>query len=56
MCATAGLWCKDAQTKRTRHCPQCGGDVYALTWGILTAQTMVGAKAAPHHGCGEKSK
>ncbi len=51
-----GLWRKDAQTKCMRHCPQCGSDVYVLTWGIVMAQTMVGAKAAPQHGCGEKQK
>jgi hypothetical protein len=36
-----GLWCDDAQTKRTYHPPQCGGDVYMLTWGIATLQAMV---------------
>ncbi len=30
--------------------PWCGDDVYALGWGILTPQTMVGAKAAHRHG------
>ncbi len=44
-----GLWCKDAQTKRTRLCPWCGDDAYALGWDVLTTQAMVGAKAAPLH-------
>ncbi len=48
-----GLWREDAQTKRTRLCPWCGDDAYVLGWGILTPKAMVGAKAAPHHGCGE---
>jgi hypothetical protein len=51
-----GLWCKDNQTKRMRLCPWCGDDAYALGWGVLTTQAMVGAKAALRHGCGEKQK
>jgi hypothetical protein len=47
------LWCKDAQTKRTRLHPWCGDDTFALGWGVFTTQAMVGAKAAPHHGCSE---
>jgi hypothetical protein len=50
------LWCKDAQTKRTRLCPWCRDDAYALGWGVLTTQAMVGAKAALHHGCRETQK
>jgi hypothetical protein len=48
-----GLWREDTQTKCTCLCPWCGDDAYALGWGVLTPQAMVGAKAAPHHGCGE---
>jgi hypothetical protein len=51
-----GLWCKDTQTKRTHLCPWYGDDTYALGWGVLTTQAMVGAKAAPRHGCGKKRK
>ncbi len=50
------LWCKDAQTKCMRLRPWCGDDAYVLGWGVLTTQAMVGAKAAPRHGCGEKQK
>ncbi len=51
-----GLWYEDAQTKRTRFCPWCGDDAYALSWGVLTTQAMVGAKAAPRHGSSEQQK
>jgi hypothetical protein len=51
-----GLWHEDAQTKRKRHCPWCGDNAYALGWGIIKQQAMVGANATPHHGCGEKQK
>jgi hypothetical protein len=52
-----GLWREDTQTKCTHHPPRCGGDNDALTWGILMPQVMVGAKAAPCHGCcGKKQK
>jgi hypothetical protein len=51
-----GLWGEDTQTKRMCHCPQCWGDGYALGWGVLTPQAMVGAKAAQRHGCGNKPK
>jgi hypothetical protein len=51
-----GLWCEDAQTKHIRLCPWCGDDAYALGWGVLTIQAMVGAKATLRHGCGEKQK
>jgi hypothetical protein len=51
-----GLWCKDTQTKHKHLRPWCGDDAYALGWGVLTTQAMVGAKAAPHHGCGKKRK
>jgi hypothetical protein len=49
-----GLWRYYAQTKRTRHRPWCEDGAYALGLGVLMPHTMVGAKAAPHHGCGEK--
>jgi hypothetical protein len=45
-----GLWHDNTQTKRTYHLPQCGGDAYALTWGIATPQAMIWAKVAGHHG------
>jgi hypothetical protein len=48
-----GLWYKNAQTNCTGLCPWYGDDAYALGWGILTTQAMVGAKTTPHHGCGE---
>jgi hypothetical protein len=51
-----GLWYEDAQTKRTCLRPWCGDDAYALSWGILTTQAMVGAKATPRHGSGKKQK
>jgi hypothetical protein len=51
-----GLWCDYAQTKRNHHRPWCEDGAYALGLGILTPHTMVGAKAAPRHGCGEKRK
>ena len=51
-----GLWRDDAQTKRNRHCSWCEDGAYALGLGILTPHTMVGAKAAPRHGCGENRK
>jgi hypothetical protein len=38
------------QTKHTYHLSQCGGDVYALTWGVATPQAMIWAKVAGHHG------
>jgi hypothetical protein len=51
-----GLWRKDAQTKRMCHCPWFGDDAYALGWGVIKPQAMVGAKATPHHGCSENQK
>ncbi len=51
-----GLWYKDAQTKCTHIRPWCGDDAYALGWGVLTTQAMVGAKAALRHGSGKKQK
>ena len=48
-----GLWRDYAQT---RHRPWCEDGAYALGLGLLTPHTMVGAKAAPHHGCGKKRK
>ncbi len=36
-------WHEVAQTKRTRTCPWCGDDAYALGWGVLTPQAMVRA-------------
>ncbi len=50
------LWYEDAQTKRTCLPPWCVDDAYALGWGVLTTQAMVGEKAAPRHGGGEKRK
>ncbi len=38
------LWSGEAKTKSMRHCPQCGGDVYVLAWGVLTPQAMVGVR------------
>jgi len=49
-----GLWRDYAQTKHNHHCPWCEDGAYALGVGILMPHTMVGAKAAPRHGCGEK--
>ena len=46
-----GLWRYYAQTKRKRHRPWCEDGAYALGLGVLTPHTMVGAKAAPRHGC-----
>jgi hypothetical protein len=51
-----GLWRDYAQTKRNHHHPWCEDGAYALGLGALTPHTMVGANAAPHHGCGEKRK
>ena len=34
----------------------CGDDAYALGWGVLTTQVMVGAKAAPQYDCSETQK
>ncbi len=45
-----------AQTKCMHHPPQCGGDNDVLTWGNLTAQAMVGAKAPQHHDGGKEQK
>ncbi len=38
------------KTKRRHHRPWCGGDAYALTWGVVCPQVMVWAKAAGRHG------
>ena len=38
------------ETKRTHHRPWCGDDAYALGWGVIKPQAMVGAKAALRHG------
>ena len=51
-----GLWRDYTQIKPNRHHPWCEDGAYALGLGTLTPHTMVGAKAAPHHGCGEKKK
>jgi hypothetical protein len=50
------LWRYYAQTKRNCHRPWCEDGANALGLGILTPHTMVGAKAAPRHGCGKKRK
>jgi hypothetical protein len=50
------LWRYYAQTKRNCHRPWCEDGSNALGLGILTPHTMVGAKAAPRHGCGKKRK
>jgi hypothetical protein len=50
------LWHDYAQTKRNRHRSWCEDGAYALGLGVLTPHTMVGAKAAPRHGCGKKMK
>jgi hypothetical protein len=50
--AVALLRPNQAQSSR----PWCENGAYALGLGILTPHTMVGAKAAPRHGCGEKQK
>ena len=34
----------------TSHHPWCGDDAYALGWGVIKPQAMVGAKAALGHG------
>ncbi len=39
-----------SETKRTRHRTWCGDEAYALGWGVIKPQAMVGAKAARHHG------
>ncbi len=39
-----------SKTKRTRHRPWCGDDAYALGWGVIKKQAMVGALATRHHG------
>jgi hypothetical protein len=49
-----GLWRYYTQTKRNRHRPWCEDGACALGLGVLTPHTMVGAKTAPRHGCGEK--
>jgi hypothetical protein len=51
-----GLWHDYAQTKPNCHRPWCEDGAYAHGLGILAPHTLVGAKAAPHHGCGEKRK
>ena len=51
-----GLWHDYTQIKPNRHHPWCEDGAYALGLGTLMPHTMVGAKAAPHHGCGEKKK
>ncbi len=38
------------QTMCTSHCPWCGHDIYALDWGVIKPQAMVGAEATCHHG------
>jgi hypothetical protein len=43
-----------AQTKRMHHPPSMWGDNNVLTWSILTAQAMVGAKVTQHHDGGEE--
>jgi hypothetical protein len=48
-----GLWHEDTQTKHTPHRPWCGDNPYALGWSVIKPQAMLGAKVAPHHGCGE---
>jgi hypothetical protein len=35
------------QTKCICHCPWCGHDTYALGWGVIKPQAMVGAYAPP---------
>jgi hypothetical protein len=37
------------KTKRTRHCPWCGDDAYALGWVVIKPQAMVGAKSTRHN-------
>ena len=49
-CQLLVRWWEDAQTKRKRHHPWCGDDAYALGWGVLASQAMVGAVAARPHG------
>ena len=56
MHATARAVVQGHPNQATRLCPWCGDDTYALGWGILKTQAMVGAKAAPHYGCGETRK
>jgi len=51
-----GLWHDYAKTKGNYHHLWCEDGAYALGLGILTAHTMVGSKAAPRHGYGEKRK
>jgi hypothetical protein len=52
-----GLWRDYTQeTKRNCHRLWCEDGAYSLGLGILMPHTMVGAKAAPRHGCGEKQK
>ena len=50
------LWCEDAQTDRTYHCHECGGDSDVITWGVAAPQALVGAKAAQRHGCTPDTK
>ncbi len=38
------------ETKCTSHHLRCGDDTYALGWGVIKPQAMVGAKAALGHG------
>jgi len=35
--------------KHIRHHPWCGDDAYALRWGVIMPQAMVGAKATRGH-------
>jgi hypothetical protein len=38
------------QIKRICQGPWCEHDAYALSWGVIKPQAMVGAKATRHHG------
>ena len=37
------------KTERRHHCPWCGGDDYARTWGVIGPQAMVWAETAGRH-------
>ena len=45
------MLCQDSgQTYCTHHFPWCGDGAYVLGLDVLAPHTMVGAKAAGHHG------
>ena len=41
------------KTERRHHCPWCGGDDNALTWGVPGPQAMVWAETANRHDQGK---